>query len=100
MSYQPRPVPTEGVVLPVELLPLIERLAENTHDLWATQRLSQGWSYGPQRDDVRKLHPCLVSYADLPESEKEYDRVTVLGTLKAILALDYQIVPPQKEPKP
>jgi ryanodine receptor 2 len=95
MSYQPKPIPTEHVVLPAELTPLTERLAENAHDLWAAQRLSQGWSYGPKRDDTQKLHPCLVPYADLPESEKEYDRVTALGTLKAILALGYRIVPPQ-----
>ncbi|MCX6901621.1 MAG: RyR domain-containing protein [Verrucomicrobia bacterium] len=99
MSYQPRPISTEGMNLPSELLPLTERLAENAHDLWAAQRLSQGWTYGPQRNDTQKLHPCLVPYADLPESEKEYDRVAALGTLKAILHLGYTILPPT-EPEP
>ncbi|MBI5387148.1 MAG: Ryanodine receptor Ryr [Verrucomicrobia bacterium] len=94
MSYQPRPIATGHVELPAELSPLTERLAENAHDLWAAQRLAQGWTYGPQRDDQAKHHPCLVPYADLPESEKEYDRLTALGTLKAILALGYRIVPP------
>ena len=94
MSYQPKPITTAGVELPAELLPLTERLAENAHDLWAAQRLAQGWKYGLQRDDARKLHPCLVVYADLPESEKDYDRVAALGTLKAILQLGYQITPP------
>ncbi len=93
MSYQPKPIDTEGVALPQELLPLTERLAENAHDLWAAQRLAQGWSYGPQRDDKAKKHPCLVPYNELPESEKEYDRVAALGTLKAILKLGYRIVP-------
>ncbi len=95
VNYQPRPISTEGVDLPTELLPLTERLAENAHDLWAAQRLAQGWSHGPQRDDVRKLHPCLVPYDQLPDSEKEYDRVAALGTLKAILKLGYRIIPPQ-----
>lgn len=94
MPYQPRPISTEGVDLPTELLPLTERLAENADDLWAAQRLAQGWSHGPQRDDAKKLHPCLVSYDQLPDSEKEYDRVAVLGTLKAILTLGYTINPP------
>jgi hypothetical protein len=95
MDYQPRPIDSAGVVLPPELIPLTEHLAENSHDLWAQQRLSQGWTFGPQRDDAKKLHPCLVPYAQLPESEKEYDRITALGTLKAILKLGYRIVPPQ-----
>jgi hypothetical protein len=32
-----------------------------------------------------------VSYEELPESEKQYDRITVLGVLKTILALGYRI---------
>ena len=95
MDHQPRPIDTTGVALPVELGPLTERLAENSHDLWAGQRLSQGWTFGPQRDDARKLHPCLVPYDQLPDSEKEYDRIAALGTLKAILKLGYRVVPPQ-----
>lgn len=94
MPYTPAPIDTAAVLLPPELHALTERLAENAHDLWAAQRLAQGWTHGPQRDDAKKLHPCLVPYADLPESEKEYDRTAALGTLKAILQLGYSIRPP------
>jgi len=73
---------------------LRERLAEHTHDVWAAERIAQGWTYGPARDDAAKTHPCLVPYAELPEKEKEFDRKTALGTLKAIMALDYRITPP------
>ena len=95
MSYLPRPLDAASVVLPSHLVQLTERLAENAHDLWAVQRMKEGWTYGPQRDDRRKLHPCLVPYAELPESEKEYDRQTALGTLKGILRLGCRIVPPE-----
>jgi len=95
MSYKPKPIETAGVELSPELVLLTERLAENSHDLWASQRLGQGWSYGPQRDDAKKLHPCLVPYDQLPESEKEYDRIAALGTLKAILKLGYRLLTPQ-----
>ena len=87
----PRPLDTTAVRLPPELEVLIERLAENTHDLWASQRQRDGWTYGPKRDDAAKRHPDLVPYADLPESEKEYDRLTATETLKAIIALGYVI---------
>ncbi len=95
MSYTPRPIDTAAVTLPPELRELTERLAENAHDLWAAQRIKDGWTPGPVRNDAAKQHPCLVPYADLPETEKEYDRVAALGTLKAMVALGYSIVPPQ-----
>jgi len=41
------------------------------------------------------LHPSLVPYDELPDGEQEYDRITALGTLKAILSLGYRILPPQ-----
>jgi len=100
MAYKPNPIDTTSVVLPAELERLSELLAANTHDLWAAQRLAEGWSYGETRDDKQKLHPCLIPYERLPESEKEYDRTTALGTLKAILVLGYTIVPPPPKTRP
>ena len=83
---------TAKTKLPKELEPLVEQLAENVHEQWAVLRISQGWQYGLQRDDVQKLHPCLVPYSELPDSEKEYDRQTVRETVKAICQLGYRIV--------
>ncbi len=87
MPYTPAPIDTSAVTLSPELHALTERLAENAHDLWATQRLAQGWAFSPQHVDAKKFHPCLVPYAELPKKEKEFDRITALGTLKAILQL-------------
>ena len=90
-EYKPSPVDTSDVILPEELLELTEKIAENTHDVWATGRLKDGWSYGETRDDEKKTTPCLVSYDELPDSEKEYDRNTSLETIKLIIKLVYQI---------
>jgi RyR domain-containing protein len=76
------------------IVQLTEVLARNAHDVWARQRLRDGWHYGPQRDDSRKEHPCLVPYEELPESEKQYDRNAAMETLKTILALGYHIEKP------
>ncbi len=76
---------------------MVEKLAENAHDVWATQRFSEGWTLGPNRDDRKRQHPGLVPYAKLPESEKEYDRKTATETLKAIMALGFRI---EKSHKP
>lgn len=94
MTYQPRPIDTSRVTLTEELDKLIERLAENAHDVWAAKRLAEGWTLGPKKDGDLKQTPLLVPYAELPDSEKLYDRELALATLKAIVALGYRIVPP------
>ena len=48
-------------------------------------------TYGTERSDAKKEHPDLVAYAELPESEKVYDRNSVKSTLEAILAFGYSI---------
>jgi ryanodine receptor 2 len=91
VDYQPQPIDTSNIELSPEILELTERLAENAHDIWAIQRLSDGWTYGHERNDQQKKHPCLVPYADLHDGEKQYDRNAALETLKAIIALGYRI---------
>jgi hypothetical protein len=91
VTYHPEPIDTSGVALPPGLEELTEQLARNAHDLWARLRIEQGWRWGPERSDARKEHPSLVPYALLPESEKQADRDTAIGTLKVILARGYRI---------
>ena len=91
--YTPEPIDTSGVEFPEGLRHLTERLAENAHDNWASQRIKDGWTYGPKRDDSAKKHPDLVPYGDLPESEKDYDRTMATETIKVILASGYTIEP-------
>ena len=92
MSYQPCPIDTSKIVLPVEITQLTELLAKNTHENWAKQRISEGWSYGPQGSALKKETPGLVPYEQLPDSEKEYDRKTAMETIKVIQAFGYRIV--------
>ena len=89
--YKPNPIDTSGINLPDDLLELTEKIAENVHENWSAERLADGWTYGEKRDDKSKTTPCLVPYSELPESEKEYDRVTALETLKSIIAFGYKI---------
>lgn len=91
MAYEPRPIETSEIELPADLERLVERLAENNHDHWALKRLQEGWSYGAERNDQQRTHPDLVPYERLSESEQDYDRKSVVETLKAILALGYEI---------
>lgn len=89
--YIPSPADLSGVELPGALGELTEQIAENVHEVWAKGRMDEGWRYGEKRDDASKLHPCLVPYSMLPESEKEYDRNTAINTLKLVVKLGYRI---------
>lgn len=90
-TYQPYPILTDDVELPEDILLLSERIAENVHDVWAASRINEGWTWGHERNDILKQHPCLIPYSELPETEKEYDRKTAIQTLKLILKLGYTI---------
>ncbi len=97
MKYRPQPLNTNEVALPAEIIEITEQLARNTHENWARQRMTDGWRYGPVRDDARKEHPGIVPYEELSEAEKQYDRNTALETLKALILLGYRLEAPSRE---
>ena len=41
------------------------------------------------------MHPCLIPYEELPESEREYDRISAVTTLKLIKKFGFDIVKTQ-----
>lgn len=45
-GYVPRPLDLEGVSLDDKLLALVDKLAENAHNVWAAKRIKEGWTYG------------------------------------------------------
>jgi len=92
-NYNPSPIDTSDIQLPEELNPLLEAMAKNVHEIWAQERIKQGWTFGKKRDDIKKHHPCLVPYEDLPEEEKIYDRHTAIETLRLIIKLGFTICP-------
>ena len=52
----------------------IERMAELEHGRWNVERLRNGWRFGKPRDNEKKIHDCLVPWAELPEPIRDYDR--------------------------
>ncbi len=90
-NYTPHPIDTKDVVLSKELNALAENIAKNVHEVWSAGRMKDGWTYGEERDDAEKKHPCLVAYEELSEEEKAYDRNTSQETLKLIIKLGFKI---------
>lgn len=90
-NYEPHPLNLSDVKLEPELIELREAIAENAHEVWAKSRKKEGWTYGPRRDDEKKLHPDMLPYHLLPESEKEYDRQMAINTIKLVKKLGWEL---------
>lgn len=89
-GYNPQPINVEDIDLDADLEELTEAIAENAHDIWARARMDEGWTYGPVRNDAKKQHPDLVPYAQLTDSEKEYDRIMAMNTLRLVRRLGHE----------
>uniref|UniRef100_A0A6P7G955 Ryanodine receptor-like n=1 Tax=Diabrotica virgifera virgifera TaxID=50390 RepID=A0A6P7G955_DIAVI len=90
-AFVPKPVDTSMVSLPPYIESIRDKLAENIHEMWAMNKIEAGCQWGDYRDDMRLIHPCLVSFDKLPAAERKYDTQLAVQTLKTIIALGYYI---------
>jgi hypothetical protein len=44
-----------------------------SHELWMAHRKEAGWNWGPVKDTSQKLHPCMVHWNALPQSQRVKD---------------------------
>jgi class 3 adenylate cyclase len=88
--YKPRPLDTSRIQLSEDVLGLAEVFAENNHEVWARERVKQGWTYGTHRDDGTKQHPCLIPYKDLSDDERAMDQIAAIETIKTLISLGYR----------
>ena len=53
------------------------------HDNWMKEKVEKGWSYGPEKDETAKTHPCLVPFENLPPEQQAKDRLfgAIVGAL-------------------
>lgn len=50
---------------------------EESHENWLENKKATGWTYGPNKDEVAKTHPCMVHYDELPEFQRTKDEMFV-----------------------
>lgn len=48
---------------------------EQSHEGWLDVKRADGWSFGEVKDPVRKVHPCFIPYAQLPENQRVKDEL-------------------------
>lgn len=70
----------------------LESLAETEHVRWMQSKLDDGWTYAPETDRAKKQHKCLVPWNNLPEEEKEKDRILVRGIPVILARAGYTVV--------
>lgn len=45
------------------------------HEAWLTDKIRDGWVYGPVKDATKKTHPCIVPYNALSFAQRVKDHV-------------------------
>ena len=51
----------------------VDAVAELEHIRWNRYHYLNNWTYGPETDPARRIHKCLVPFAELSEEEKQKD---------------------------
>jgi hypothetical protein len=49
--------------------------AKETHQSWVGHKIADGWVYGEVKCPMKKTHPCLVPYEDLPLEQQLKDLI-------------------------
>jgi hypothetical protein len=70
----------------------LEFLAELEHQRWMTEKINTGWKHSQKTEKEQKLHSALVEWDELPEEEKEKDRVLIQQIPKILTKAGYAIV--------
>jgi hypothetical protein len=86
-EFKPVALSIDAVMADPRLRRAVDQVAESIHDAWAATRLSQGWEHGQATDRSEKRHASLVPYDELPEAEKEIDRLVAATVVAKLVQL-------------
>ncbi|KAF4101818.1 hypothetical protein G5714_016618 [Onychostoma macrolepis] len=93
-GYKPSPLDLSDVKLSAAQELLVDKLSENAHNVWAKDRIKQGWTYGIQQDVKSKRNPRLVPYALLDERTKKSNRDSLREAIRTLIGYGYNVEPP------
>ncbi|KAM7408499.1 hypothetical protein PAMA_002295 [Pampus argenteus] len=96
-GYRPAPVDFSQVFLSPAHEEVVTLLAENDHNVWARERIKQGWTYGAQQDVKGKRSPYLVPYSLLDERSRRVGREGVKDAVCTLIAYGYILEPLNQE---
>lgn len=70
----------------------VEVMAQMEHGRWNIERLLEGWKPG-ERDHEKKKSPYLISWEELSEEIRHYDRVFIYDLPQMLKNYGYEITP-------
>ncbi|XP_030643358.1 ryanodine receptor 2 [Chanos chanos] len=90
-GYRPAPVNLSNVSFTEAQETLVDKLAENEHNVWAREKIRQGWNYGPQQDVKGKRSCHLVPFSFLDERSKASIREAARDIISTLLGFGYTV---------
>ncbi|XP_055328995.1 ryanodine receptor 1-like [Paramacrobiotus metropolitanus] len=94
-GYKPLPFDLSRCHLDADVENLVETLAANLHEIWAKNRIQQGWQYGNSEDNQCKRSPHLVPYDKIDWTIKKANRDAVQNIVKSLIALGCNLHSPK-----
>ncbi|XP_064408728.1 ryanodine receptor 1 isoform X5 [Latimeria chalumnae] len=96
-GFKPAPLDLSHIKLTPAQNTLVDKLAENGHNVWARDRVRQGWTYSIVQDIKNKRNPRLVPYHLLDERTKKTNRDSLCEAVRTLIGYGYNIEPPDQE---
>uniref|UniRef100_A0A8C9RP23 Ryanodine receptor 2 n=1 Tax=Scleropages formosus TaxID=113540 RepID=A0A8C9RP23_SCLFO len=96
-GYKPAPMDLSHIKLSSTQEAMVDKLAENAHNVWARDRIRQGWTYGIQQDVKNRRNPRLVPYALLDERTKKSNKDSLREAVRTLLGYGYNLEAPDQD---
>ncbi|XP_068041081.1 ryanodine receptor 2 isoform X5 [Anomalospiza imberbis] len=96
-GYKPAPMDLSFIKLTPSQEAMVDKLAENAHNVWARDRIRQGWTYGIQQDVKNRRNPRLVPYALLDDRTKKSNKDSLREAVRTLLGYGYNLEAPDQD---
>ncbi|XP_078504129.1 ryanodine receptor 2 [Lissotriton helveticus] len=96
-AYTPAPLDLTFIKLTTSQEALVDKLAENAHNVWARDRIRQGWTYGIQQDVKNRRNPRLVPYALLDDRTKKSNKDSLREAVRTLIGYGYNLEAPDQD---
>uniref|UniRef100_A0A4W6FCX7 Ryanodine receptor 2 n=1 Tax=Lates calcarifer TaxID=8187 RepID=A0A4W6FCX7_LATCA len=96
-GYKPAPLDLSHIKLTSTQEAMVDKLAENAHNVWARDRIHQGWTYGIQQDVKNRRNPRLVPYTLLDERTKKSNKDSLREAVRTLLGYGYNLEAPDQD---
>lgn len=90
-TYVPKCIDVSKIQLSQAIKNVLPTIAKDIHEVWATQRIREGWQFGTERNDKEKIHPDLVPYEQLTDVERNFDSIIATHTIECLFAMGFTI---------